>query len=151
MDECVKLEVHPEQKDFVASNLYTLAEAYTIITNDGHVSPYAIYTDNKMVGFIIYEYYDEEDPDDEDDWGICYQIWRLMIDKNHQGKGYGKLAVEKVIEEIKTLPYGPAEYIYISYEPENEVARNLYQSFGFVETDLEFDDDCDEIIARRSI
>jgi diamine N-acetyltransferase len=34
-----------------------------------------------------------------------YYFWRLMIDKNHQGKGYGKQAVAKILEEVKTEPY----------------------------------------------
>ena len=34
---------------------------------------------------------------------------------------------------IKTWPCGKAEYCVISYEPENEAAKNLYASFGFEE------------------
>ncbi|ERK58798.1 hypothetical protein HMPREF1983_00698 [Gemella bergeri ATCC 700627] len=37
-----------------------------------------------------------------------------------------------------------AEYCWLSYEPENEVARKLYHSFGFTETG---DMDGNEIIA----
>ena len=36
-----------------------------------------------------------------------------------------------------------AEYYRLSYEPENEVARRLYASFGFRETG---EKDCDERI-----
>ena len=39
---------------------------------------------------------------------------------------------------------GQAELCWISYEPENEVAKKLYASFGFVENG-EMDDD--EIVA----
>ena len=35
---------------------------------------------------------------------------------------------------IKTLPCGAAEYCWLSYEPENEVAKKMYGSFGFIET-----------------
>ena len=59
-----------------------------------------------------------------------------MIDKIYQGKGFGKDAVKLALDFIGTLPCGAAEYCWLSYEPENEVARNLYGSFGFAETGL---------------
>ena len=38
------------------------------------------------------------------------------------------------LELIRTFPCGKAEYCWLSYETENEAARQLYRSFGFVET-----------------
>ena len=38
------------------------------------------------------------------------------------------------LDFIKTFPCGRAGYCWLSYEPENDVARKLYSSFGFVET-----------------
>lgn len=63
-----------------------------------------------------------------------YNLWRLMIDESHQKKGYGREAIRLALEFIKTFPCGKAEYCWLSYEPENEVARRLYASFGFMET-----------------
>ena len=57
-----------------------------------------------------------------------------MIDKKYQGKGYGKEAVRLALEFINTFPCGSAEYCWLSYEPENKAARNIYSSFGFSET-----------------
>ena len=62
-----------------------------------------------------------------------YLIWRLMIDKAYQGKGYGREAIRLALDYIRTFPAGKAEYCWLSYEPENEVAKQLYGSFGFVE------------------
>ncbi len=62
-----------------------------------------------------------------------YLVWRLVIDKRYQGKGYGKEAMRPALEYIRTWPRGKAEYCRLSYEPENEVAGKLYSSFGFVE------------------
>ena len=56
-----------------------------------------------------------------------------MIDKRHQGKGYGREALRLALEFIRTFPAGKAEYCWLSYEPDNEVAKNLYLSFGFEE------------------
>lgn len=49
-----------------------------------------------------------------------------MIDESHQKKGYGREAIRLALEFIKTFPCGKAEYCWLSYEPENEVARRLY-------------------------
>jgi diamine N-acetyltransferase len=57
-----------------------------------------------------------------------------MIDKNHQGKGYGKKAMLTALELIRTFPYGKASLVSLSYEPENLAAKSLYSSLGFVET-----------------
>ena len=56
-----------------------------------------------------------------------------MIDEKYQNKGFGKEALKKAIEFIKTKPCGEAKYITLSYEKENVVAKNLYASFGFYE------------------
>ena len=73
-----------------------------------------------------------------------YNLWRLMIDKNYQHRGFGKEAVRLALDFIKTLPCRKAEYCWLSYEKENEIARDLYASFGFKETG---EMDGDEIIA----
>ncbi len=73
-----------------------------------------------------------------------YNIWRLMIDKKIQGKGFGKKAIELALEFIYTFPCGTAEYCWLSYESDNDVARQLYKSVGFVETD---EKDGEEIVA----
>lgn len=50
--ECIKLNVREEQKNFVASNTFSLAEAKA----DGVSDPLAIYLDDQMVGFIMYDF-----------------------------------------------------------------------------------------------
>ena len=57
-----------------------------------------------------------------------------MIDENFQNKGYGRQAVELALNIIRACPCGKADFCWLSYEPENTVARSLYASFGFVET-----------------
>ena len=62
-----------------------------------------------------------------------YYIWRFMIDKKYQGQGFGKEALRLTLEYIKTFPAGKAEACWLSYEPENVVARKLYSQAGFEE------------------
>jgi len=143
--ECISLEIASEQNGFCASNADSLEEAYNN-AQEGYIDvPYAIYDSNVMVGFIMYGFVKKEDDIYGED---CYNLWRIMVDKNHQGKGYAKQTVIKVIEEIKTRPYGEATHIYTSYKPTNIASKKLFASLGFLETGA-MDDD--ESIARLRI
>jgi diamine N-acetyltransferase len=130
-DECIHLEPREDQKNFVASNVYSLAESYVAAANnEGIPMPYAIYADEQMVGFILMVY---NQPDEYYDTPV-YWVCRLMIDKHFQGRGYGKEAMLQAIELIKTFPHGSSPLISLSYEPDNLVAKSLYASLGFQET-----------------
>lgn len=135
VQDLLKLKVSDDQSSFVASNNISIVEAYTAITGNGYAFPFGIYEDNKPVGFLMIGY------DVDDYWDDApeiakgnYNLWRLMIDKTYQGKGYGKEAVRLALDFINTFPCGAADYCWLSYEPENEIARKLYSSFGFNET-----------------
>ena len=133
--DILNLKVSGLQKSFVASNDVSIIEAYTAITANGHAFPFGIYHDETPVGFLMIGF------DVDDDWEDApqiakgnYNLWRLMIDGGYQNNGYGKEAVRLALEFVKTFPCGKAEYCWLSYEPENEVARQLYRSLGFSET-----------------
>ena len=55
-------------------------------------------------------------------------------------KGFGREAVALGLDFIKSFPCGKSEYCWLSYEPENEVARQLYRLFGFVETEIRLEE-----------
>ncbi|MEF3354097.1 GNAT family N-acetyltransferase [Paenibacillus sp. GYB006] len=128
--ECIELQVTEEQKRFISSNQHALAEAY-IASKEGQVIiTFAVYKDEKMVGFISM-YYDDGDGNFE---YSSYGVFKFMIDKRYQGKGYGKEAMVKAIEFSKSSPHGKARVVELTYKPENVVSKNLYSSLGFVET-----------------
>ena len=143
--DILKLTVEENQKNFVANNDISIIEAYTAITANGYAFPFGIYENETPVGFLMIGF------DIDDYWDDApsiakgnYNLWRLMIDKAYQRKGYGKEAVQLALDFIKSFPCGRAEYCWLSYEPENEAARQLYRSFGFSETG---DTDGEELIA----
>ena len=113
------LSVSEEQRSFVASNTYSLAQAFV----QPECVPLALYAENKPVGFAMY-CIDESDRE--------YWIYRLMIDQRHQGRGYGRAAMLLLIDRIRSEMDEEQHRIYISFEPENEVAKSLYESLGFV-------------------
>ena len=45
----------------------------------------------------------------------------------------GAIILQLTLDYVRTFPVGEAKYCWLSYEPENEKARNLYRSCGFEE------------------
>ena len=143
--EILKLEVFDNQKSFVATNNSSIIEAYITIIENNDVFTFGIYKDDTPIGFLMIGF--DVYSDDEGAPKIAkgnYNIWRLMIDKKFQGKGFGKKAMDLALEFINTFPSGTAKYCWLSYESENDRARQLYKSVGFVETD---EKDGEEIVA----
>jgi diamine N-acetyltransferase len=127
--ELIALKVRDDQKHFVASNLYSIAEAQfgETVPGEGHwdMHPYGMYDEGKPVGFLMFSYNHEF---------ARFQgfILRLMVDDAHQGKGYGKFGMNWMIEKYRADKR--VRVVGISYEPNNEVARKLYAGLGFQET-----------------
>ena len=143
--EVLKLKVSEAQKAFVAPNDISIIEAYIAVSHHGKAFPFGIYDGEVPVGFCMIGF--GTDDEWEDAPAVArdsYNLWRLMIDKRYQKKGFGREAVRLALEFIRTWPHGKAEACVTSYNPENEVAKKLYASFGFVENG-EMDDD--EIVA----
>lgn len=146
--ELIDLEPDKSQYEFVADNCYSLAEAYANITDGRYAQPFGIYNGETPVGFLMIGFNIADEEDDPEKFPLLvnnYLIWRFMIDKNYQNKGYGKKAMELALEFIRTFPCGKADYCWLSYNPENEIARKLYRSFGFEE--MEMPEGWDEIPA----
>ena len=133
--DILKLSVKEEQKSFVADNTVSIIEAYTAIQANGFAFPFGIYDDDVPVGFLMIGF------GADDDWVDApeiakgnYSLWRLMIDREFQGRGFGRTAVGLALDFIRSFPCGKSAYCWLSYEPDNTAARNLYRSFGFEET-----------------
>ncbi|WP_367005722.1 GNAT family N-acetyltransferase [Streptococcus sp. ZY19097] len=125
--ELLSLCVSKEQENFIASNAVSLAEAYVYEKNGDSVMPYAIYDGTDLIGFVMLAY--------DENIGISkgnYLLFRLMIDQNFQGKGYFRLIMDAVLNNLKST--GLSNLLWVSYEPENKHARCCYLNYGFVET-----------------
>ncbi len=133
--DILKLDVSDAQRSFVASNEISIIEAYTATMANGCAYPFGIYNGETPVGFLMIGY------GVDDDWSDApeiaknnYNLWRLMIDRNYQNRGFGREAIGLALEFILSFPRGKADYCWLSCEPENQIAQRLYRSFGFVET-----------------
>lgn len=127
------LEVAPAQSRFVASNSASLEEYRA----EPDLRPFAILADGVVVGFAMYE------ESRDDDGTIELNIFRLMIDRRHQGRGYGGKALEMLVARLLADPR--PRRITTCFVPENWVARRMYASLGFVETEVDEDG---EIVAE---
>lgn len=127
------LEPFDEQKDFVAENIQSLAEAYATRNEGNNALPLAVYKDDELIGFVMIGKGTVGNEEESDLIKENYCLWRLMIDKKFQGKGYGKQTMDAVMALIRTFPFGEAKKVWLSYEPENTRARDIYNKYGFAE------------------
>ena len=118
-----------EDQPFVASNRVSLQQADEANAEQpGVARPFGIYADDRLVGFCMFAFSPEEkDPDER------YWLWRFMIDKSEQGKGYGQAALQEIIRYFRE---NGADMLYLSTEPENELGLHIYHKAGFRETGI---------------
>lgn len=78
-------------RKMVADNAVSIAQA--------HFEPKAwfraIYAHDEPVGFVMLF----DNPEKQE-----YFLWRFMIAGSHHGKGYGKQAIEKLLEYVRSRP-----------------------------------------------
>lgn len=127
------LEPFENQKDFVAENMQSLAEAYATRNEGNNALPLAVYNDFDLIGFIMIGKGTVGNENESNLIKENYSLWRLMIDKKYQRKGLGKQTIDAAINLIRTFPFGEAKKVWLSYEKENTRARDIYRKYGFVE------------------
>ena len=128
--ECIMLMPAEDQRDYVYSNLYSLAEAK--YEPDWGLVPLGVYAGETMVGFVMYG---RAVHGGQARWFI----FRLMIDQNHQGSGYGRTAMQQVIAILAEKP--DCDTVFVSYAPDNTAAQRLYTSLGFADAGMMLDGD----------
>lgn len=113
------LEVAPEQRGFVAPNAVSIAQA--------HFEPKAwfraVYAGEEPVGFVMLH----EDIEKRE-----YYLWRFMVAAEHQRRGYGRRALDLVVDRVRGLP--GANALLSSFVPGEHGPRGFYLDYGFVET-----------------
>lgn len=112
------LEVAPDQKGFVASNANSIAEAYF----EPKAWFRAVAANEELVGFVMVY---------RDPAAATFYIWRFMIDARHQGRGYGRRALELLLEEARG---DGAKEVTLSVVPGERSALEFYRGSGFEET-----------------
>jgi diamine N-acetyltransferase len=119
LDEIIKLEVSPQQTELVADNLYSIAQ--TGLDPSGWCR--GIYRDGQPVGFLFVK---------ELEAGSVLYLCRFMIDQNHQGKGFGRKAMQQLLALIFSSTAAKVVDLAVSKSAGN--AEEFYRKWGFTPT-----------------
>ena len=110
------LTVKEDQQDLVASNAVSIAEAHF----EQNALFRAVFAHGMPIGFVKFSL----DPGKNE-----YMITRLMIDAKQQGKGYGRAAMEQIIEFVQMLP--SAEKLLVQLPSESHPAKGFFKLLNF--------------------
>lgn len=113
----------------VAPNAVSIAEA--------HFTPHAwfraVEAEGTLVGFLML--FDPALAPDPEEPGFV--LWRLMIDRRFQGRGFGRAAVERLCAHVRGRPGGTA--LHVSHVRDAAAVARFYASLGFAYTGREED------------
>lgn len=126
------LRTAPHQRDFVADNVFSLAEAFALRQAGQAALPFGLYDGDTAVGFAMFgSGRMAGDPKAAENHDV---LVRFMIGEGYQGRGLGREALAACLAYLRTRPMGLSAGVWLSYAPENHAARRLYASAGFRET-----------------
>ena len=123
--EICRLRVRTDQEGFVAPNAFSIAQAYF---ERDKAWFRAVYANETPVGFVMLS----DDPVKPE-----YYLWRFMIDARYQRFGFGRRAIELLIDHVRIQP--DAKALFTSVVPGNGTPGPFYEKLGFVYTGAEGD------------
>ncbi len=132
--DAFNLKLAPRQDRFVSHPIRSLAQAYVY---RNQCQPFGIYSGGTMVGYVMV-IYDYDIPE--------YDIWHMMIDESMQGRGYGSEALDRIIDYIRSKPFGSSDRIALTCNKNNPIAKRLYESKGFSATGVEGEDEIELVL-----
>lgn len=133
----ISLEAKKEQKRFVAENVGVLARAFAYRKDNSKI--HVLYSGDNPIGLIMQRdfFYKDE---------VNCILDQFMIDKNYQGQGYGRAAMESWISMIKDE--NKYNNIKLCYIKDDLVAEKMYKNLGFIRK-LEEDDEDELVMAYK--
>ena len=127
--EAFDLKLGAGQERFVSHPIRSLAQAYVY---RNQCQPFGSFAKDRMIGYVMVVYdYDARE----------YNIWHMMIDESAQGHGRGSAALDRVIDYIRTKPFGDSDRIVLTCGRDNTFARRLYEKKGFRATGVGDEDE----------
>jgi diamine N-acetyltransferase len=135
--EFLLLDVYESQKNLVASVAQSFSDAL-FPPEDPNGPPLVwirgVLRNSQPAGFIMCA---DQTEQQKDPW-----LWRLLVDKSHQGFGVGTFAVTSVIERYRELGM---QRLLTAWHPSEGNAGDFYKRFGFIETGEKIDE---EVVAE---
>ena len=115
----LSLHLHPHQLDWVPEVELSLA----LVDRHTNADPWLFWVGDVAVGFCAVTH-----------GGSTSSIGGFLVDRDHQGKGYGKAALALVVGETFRSQF-KCRRILLTVREGNDPARHLYEGFGFVATE----------------
>lgn len=123
--ELSQLKIGGEQERYIPDNLFLMAMSKVLPGSE----PLGVYDGDLPVGFLLHG------PDAAED---AHWIHIMMIDESRQGKGYGKAAFLKLLEEIKRNR--KVRRVLLAVNKGNAGAVAIYEKLGFRFNGQRFDE-----------
>jgi len=120
LQSLARIQIDDSQLDWFAPVPEIMAEAAA----DPHRIPMAIQAGGEVIGFFIFH----RDRRDSRCWWLAW----FLIDKRHQGLGYGKAAFKRILAHLARIE--GCLRIRLQVTPGNDAARGIYDRAGFRET-----------------
>ena len=122
LSRAVKLTVGEDQKGYLDSVAGILARGYAYRASRARVI--GIEKDGELIGLALVKDLDEEP--------ACYDLQQFMIDRRHQGKGFGSEALRLILAELAAeRKYGCVE---VCVKKDDAAALRVYEKAGFTDT-----------------
>jgi diamine N-acetyltransferase len=138
--EFLLLEVNENQKNLVASVAQSYSDAL-FPPEDPNGPPLVwirgVLRNSQPAGFVMCA---DQTDQQKDPW-----LWRLLVDKSHQGFGVGTFALTAVIDRYRGLDM---QRVLTAWHPGEGNAGDFYKRFGFIETGEKIDE---EIVAELKL
>jgi diamine N-acetyltransferase len=139
------VEQAPGDERFVAS----VAQSFQDAIDYAQACPryWTLNDGDEVVGFVmISDGIPEETLAADDGLVGPYFLWRLLIDRRHQRRGYGVAALDAVVEYLRDRP--GADALYTSAGQGEGTPQPFYERYGFVPTGAIVDD---EVVLRLEL
>lgn len=117
--EIAALELFEEQKPFLDTPIGIVARGY--VYRNCNAKVFGIANEEKIIGAALIRDFDEEP--------VGYDLQQFMIDKNFQNKGYGRQALELILNYLKAEKR--FDRVEICAKKADIPAIKLYEKAGF--------------------
>ncbi len=118
------LSLKPGQEQFIAPTSYAVAGA---VVNPATAWQRVVLDGDEVVGFVSANFDDDADED-----RFRSVLWRINVDADDQGRGVGRFAVEKLLDEARSRGMDRVDVIY---EAGQGGPAQFFTRVGFVPVD----------------
>lgn len=139
------LERGPGDDQFVASVEQSFADA--LEHPEACARYWGVYDGDELVGFtMISDNIPQATLDADPTLAGPYFLWRLLIDRRHQRRGYGTATLDAVVAYVRERPNGDA--LITSAGQGEGTPQPFYEGYGFVPTGEIMED---EVVLRLDL